>query len=238
MREFQFAGEGKNKPEVEDDRCRKRLKEKLLKLKDKNERMISGNKWYGDIKTESYRTVSFGEKDEGRRVYTDGSEGVDKFVEALDDVSEEMCCRILEAIQEMAVKGRDWYTTQLENLNQGEGYSAVDFPEYSTAIPIKTSKGDENTYVSLSTNFYYANRMHFSIHFSRNRDDNDHFNENSDAAHGFMLKYENTDSDGFDLGRSYEDPKWNVNNRSENLDVRVPRNLILFMTFILTMGDE
>ena len=243
MREFQFAGEEKNKPEVEDDRCRKRLKEKFLKLKDRNENMISSNKWYGDIQTESYRTISFGERDFGikegtRKVYTEGSEGVDKFVEALDDVSEEMCCGILEAIQEMAVKGRDWYTTQLENLNQGEGYSAVDFPDYSKAIPIKTSKGDENTYVTLSTNFYYANRMHFSIHFSRNRDDDDHFNENSDAAHGLMVKYTNTDADGFDLGRSYEHPKWNVNNESENLDVRVPRNLILFMTFILTMGDE
>lgn len=236
MREFQFAGEGKNKPEVEDDRCRKRLKEKFLKLKVRNDHMISGNKWHGDIKTDSYRTISW-DNNETRKVYTRGSEGVDKFVEALDDVSEEMCCGILEAIQEMAVKGRDWYTTQLENLNQGEGYSAVDFPDYQKSIPIKTSKGDENTYVSLSTNFYYANRMHFTIHFSRNRGNNDHFNENSDAAHGIMIKYTNTDADGFDLGRSYEHPKWNVNNESENLEVRVPRNLILFMNFILSMGE-
>ena len=140
MREFQFAGEEKNKPEVEDDRCRKRLKEKFLKLKVRNDHMISSNKWHGDIKTDSYRTISW-DNNETRKVYTRGSEGVDKFVEALDDVSEEMCCGILEAIQEMAVKGRDWYTTQLENLNQGEGYSAVDFPDYQKSIPIKTSKG-------------------------------------------------------------------------------------------------
>ena len=236
MREFQFAGEGKNKPEVEDDRCRKKLKEKFLKLKDRNERMKSGDKWHGDIETVTYTTVNYGE-DVTSKVYHYDSQAVDKFVESLDDVSEEMCCRILETIQEMAVKGKDWYTTQLENLNQGEGYSAVDFPDYNKALDVKISNDNETTYILLRTNFFYSNKMFFSINFSRNRDDNDHFNEKSDAAYGLRIQYTNTDSDGRGLGRSYENPKWNVNNESENLDVRVPRNLILFMNFILTMGE-
>tara|TARA_R100001591_G_scaffold118608_1_gene142732 strand:+ start:7537 stop:8292 length:756 start_codon:yes stop_codon:yes gene_type:complete len=236
MREFQFAGERKNKPEVEDDRCRKKLKEKFLRLKERNESLET----YGGKSGNYFRWSKGKEKGFEGEIHTQlaghgGDTGyvnikdhqsIDRLVEIFDKVSEEMCCGILEAIQEMVVEGRNWYTTQIKEGSRKGFFPSgdmMDFPMWDKNVSIPDEYGfDETANISLHSGFWLSNSLYFSLSLHRK----DESGMQMQYGYRFSLEYDVTGWEGRSVGTVDED-----------VDIRFRQNLIIFMNFILTMKD-
>jgi len=219
MREFEFAGEKANKPEVEDDRCRKKLKEKFLRLKKRNENLET----YSDKFDEEIDTQLAGHGGDTGYVNIKDHQSIDRLVELFDKVSEEMCCGILEAIQEMVVAGRNWYTTQIKDASQKGIYDGMDFPMWEKNVSIPDEYGlDETANISLYSGFWLGNRLNFSLSIHRE----DESGMQMQYGYRFSLEYKTTSWEGRSLGTVDED-----------VEIRFRQNLIIFMNFILTMTD-
>ena len=240
MREFQFAGERKTKPEVKDDRCKKRLKEKFLRLKERNESLETyGGKWYkgkenmwaedgfeGEIHTQLA-----GHGGDTGYVNIKDHQSIDRLVELFDEspslpkVSEEMCCGILEAIQEMVVVGRDWYMTQLKDARRDGIPDMIntEFPMWNKNVSVPDEYGlDETAFISLHSRFWLANSLNFVLIIGRK----DESGMQMQYQYRFSLEYETKGWEGESFGTVDEDA-----------EIRFRQNLIIFMNFILTMRD-
>jgi len=107
MREFQFAGEGKNKPEVEDDRCRQALKEKIIYLKFFENYITNTSPISPYEVTTLYVGKGAGRRLEGQNL----PNSYDHAMEALDSIPEEACCVFLELLQKCVQRGNSFLNT-------------------------------------------------------------------------------------------------------------------------------
>ena len=94
---------------------------------------------------------------------------------------------------------------------------------WSKTIGIPDEYGfDETAYISLYSEFLFANRLNFSLSIHRK----DESGTKMQYGYAFFLDYKNTGLEGRSL--------WTVD---ENVTIRFRKNMIVFMNFILTMKD-